>query len=1232
MSSVDGLKKLYLVKSAGFEFEEIDLSSNTLLLGDSGVGKTTIMRAVLFFYTMDYSDNILNINPDTKKSFNDWYFKEHNSHLIYEYTKGENRFLFIVSKSGKLHYTFVDLTTSSLSVEDLLLNATTPRNLEQLNEKIQTESLSNYSTTKREQYINTFHVRDTQNRKIKQDATTNFSLFETVSSRVEFAKTLSNIFASSKVSSNSLKKSIVSLINDSQVRINLNEIKISLSKYMSEKNEIESFESKIPVIEKLAITHNSYKASKKEFVSFANTLESLKENIAVEMQKNTLNTTELKKKQENTLLTYKLDSSLIQKQVTLKDNQISIDTNKIKEIQEKEAFYQTQDIEKLVANYNREKNFKSTLESSLQRYDVLTSGTKNIQEKYKKIQENLEKEMYKTTQELETLSQRSKEKINDNINRTIQAKEQKISDSSQIHIGEKSSLELELQSDTKKYNEIKTLLAQIKYFPFHKEKIESYMDEIKEFEKELSKTESSTIKNIYEIKKVEEELKKIEDALKDEMRKLDEKTTNAKELLFTQKTEIEKKLDFDSENLYGFLNKNNIRDKEKIVTFLKDDILFSEKKFKVKQHADNSTIFGLELEFEEEFANEYQQVKLLEQLRHLKEKIKELNKKTLKEKKNLEEIAQKETKEKNRQRASFYVERESLKDKKTIYTKSITLANENLKIAKKEAEAQREKEKKELQSKSALLDVSLENLNSKISNITQKIESIKEDISNAITETIFSFKEEIRELNLTKESEIENIKIKYSEASQITQNELAIALREEGVDESLLKEISTEINSLKAFLKNIDDKRILVTVYLDQFSQLIKEIPQMLRLLKEDEALRDELKEQLLKIEGKFKQTNQELKTEQLKLEKVKSSLEKFSSSYSKNIQDKDIAKSIKNSLSSQTPALEISLESDLSSIIDKVIQLYSKIKNDEIKIESLVNNCRLVLKPNNTFKIEIENDYLSSISYLKTAKELIAYIQDDKLSLLKEYSSEVFKSSLTSIQKYLGLFEDALLDIESEVTDLRNTINRAVGSFNVIDSIKIRYENSNHNILNSLKSLSEFYDNNNEKFLSGLFSSELSDTQTQKTKEELSSKISDLMELLKSSKEYIVLEDGFVLEFKVVENGNDLKWRQTLSDIGSNGTSTLVKSIINISMLQMVSKNITKESSLQSHCILDEIGTISTDYFRELKDFVNRSGFVFLNGMPIEDDMLISMYPTIYVGQKYRDYSRMILVSTMEI
>ena len=202
----DGLKKVYLIKSAGYEFVEINIADNTLLLGESGVGKTTLMRAVLFFYTMDYSDSVLNLTSETKKSFNDWYFKEHNSHIIYEYTKGDNRYLFVVSKTSKLHYTFIDITNQDIDVKDIFIDKNKPVNFEKLNETIQKNSLASYSTTIKDRYIIIFRKRDEFSKKIKTDAPVDFSLFEDVKSRKEFARTLSNIFASSSIKSTNIKK------------------------------------------------------------------------------------------------------------------------------------------------------------------------------------------------------------------------------------------------------------------------------------------------------------------------------------------------------------------------------------------------------------------------------------------------------------------------------------------------------------------------------------------------------------------------------------------------------------------------------------------------------------------------------------------------------------------------------------------------------------------------------------------------------------------------------------------------------------------------------------------------------------------------------------------------------------------------------------------------------------------------------------------------------------------
>jgi len=1229
-SKKDGLKKVYLIKSAGYEFAGIDLSDNTLLLGESGVGKTTLMRAVLFFYTMDYSDSALNINPDTKKSFNQWYFKEHNSHIVYEYTKNGSRFLFVVSRGVKLHYTFIDITNTSLGVQELFLDENMPLNLEKLTENIQKNNLPNYETTQKERYINAFHKKDSDNKKIKQLTPVSFILFESINSRREFAKTLSNIFASSKVSSNSVKKSIVSLIDDSTAKINLNEIKLNLNEFISEKKEIERFEKKIPTIEKLSETHNSYKESKKKFKSKANKLQKLKQDSSVKIQESEIKLQKLDSKEEKLELEFKVSSKIYEEKIRTITSDISVESKLIENLNIKAKEYKSNNIDMLVQEFNNEQNYINSLTNTTQRFEALTSGSEHIKARYSKVLEQLKVDSQQRLSEIKNTTQESILKLNEQINKEIQTKEKNIELSSSRYLAEKKSLELKLEEQKEHFNEIKISLAKVEHFSFNQENIEHYNTQIKEFDKELVKTTSLLTNNTYEIKKVEDELKSIESKLKDSTLKLDEKITKEKDSLFEQKAQIEKKLDFESENLYGYLNKNNIKNIEKIVTYLKDEILFAEKKFDVKQVVHDSAIFGLELSYEEEFANEYKQVKLLEQLKLIKDKIKESNKKAQTQKKNLENDAQLETKEKNRQRGVLYSTKAELQEREKSYTKSIELAEENLSDSKQNAKEQKELETKKLLEEFAKQEQSIQELQTQLQKSIAKIEEIKESISNSSQTTILNLQEGINSLKISLAGDISNIETKYKEDSLLVQDELTQALKDEGIDDKLLDEIKNEINTLQSCLSLISKNRVYVTVYISEYHEKIEQIPTKLATLKRVEQSLKDLKAEFKSLKENHKVEMEKLKVQKDEIHKTKIDFEQFLQKYTLKIENQDIEKTIQRSISlNYEEPINIS---DITDIVDEIVHLYEKIKIDEQTIKAFVLECLAVLSFDNIFKIEIESDYVDSHSYLKTAKELISYVKDDKITVYKDISSQGFKSSLNSIKKELSIFEDAILDVESEIINLRNTINKAVDSFVVIDNIKIRFESSNNLILNSLKTLTDFYDDNNEKFLSGLFSASVNDSNTQKIKDELASKISDIVDMLKVSKEYIELEDGFVLEFKVTEKGNDLKWRQTLNDIGSNGTSTLVKSIINISMLQMVSKNIVKNEQILSHCILDEIGTISTDYFRELKDFVNRSGFVFLNGMPIEDDMLISMYPTIYVGQNQGNYSRMILASKMEI
>ncbi len=1234
MNKSDGLKKIYLIKSADYQFAEIDLSDNTLLLGESGVGKTTLMRAILFFYTMDYSDGILNINPDTKKSFNQWYFQEPNSHIVYEYTKGDNRFLFIVSNGGHLHYTFIDITTFNMDVKELFLEGNRPLNLQELHENIQINNLSNYSTSKKERYINCFHKKDADNRKIKQDSETDFTLFEDIASRKEFAKTLSNIFTSSKVHSDALKKTIVSLIEDSNATINLKKIKDDLNDYVLNKKEIESFEKKIPTIKKLATTLSYYNSSKIEFKKRANQIERLKTQLAIKMEELSLKLTSLSKESEELAQHFIIKKEIVDEKIAKKLEEITITSNDITNLQRKELEYKEQNIEALVEEYKSEESYKNAKQNLSIKYKALTSNVDNINAEFNKILQKLEKEKEYSIFNLKTSHNAQEKKINDKNVFIVQNKEQKIVDATQQLKEMKLSLESELQTSLNSFNEIKVQQGKVENFLFNNENIQKYTQDVEKYRDELFKIEPQKIKNQHDIQNIDKDIFAISQTLKNEKDKLSLEINREKEQLQESKKDIEKKLDFNSSNLYGYLNKNRVKNREKIVTYLKDDILFSEREFRAREIENDSAIFGLEINFDEEFSNDYKQIELLDKLEKIKNRLKSLNKKAIVESEKFETIASTQTKAKNRERSTLYALKQELEDNQRSYIKNRDIALLNLENAKTEASKLRDEKSKALNKKYIEQDALIKIVKEKISNVIKEIDFIIASINSETKNEIAQLQEQIVVLQTQERESIQKIDRNYEEETQKIKEELFQQLKEKGIDDTLLKSIIAEIESLKQKLVSIEKNKLFVMVYLSEYKEKIENIEMMQKILDDNRVIFNNFEKELEFLIKENQLKNDVIVQDIAKLKKSKTLFNSFISSYKKEIEEKEIATAIKNAQSLEYIEENSSLFDDeefISTIVYKIINIFNEIEKHLSDIKLQTKNAINGLTYDNIFKIEIIDDYiiLDDALSIKIAKNLVEYIEKDKIKILKETSSEMFKSSLIFIRKELGIFDEAILDIESEVMNLRNRVRKAVESFNVIDSIEIRFQNANSEVLEALKSISTFYSENSDKFLSGLFNEK---SENSKIEKELSSKIVDLVTLLITTKEYMNLESGFVLEFKVIEKGNDLKWRQTLNDVGSNGTSTLVKSIINISILQLVSKNIVKENIMVSHCILDEIGTISTDYFKELKDYVNASGFLFVNGMPIEDDILISMYPTVYVGQNCGGYSKMLLASKVVV
>ena len=100
------LRKIVFINSANIRYAEIKLDGNVHFIGTQGVGKSTLLRAILFFYNADKLH--LGI-PKEMKSFDDFYLPNPNSYIVYEVEHEHRPFTVLVFRSsGRACYRFID--------------------------------------------------------------------------------------------------------------------------------------------------------------------------------------------------------------------------------------------------------------------------------------------------------------------------------------------------------------------------------------------------------------------------------------------------------------------------------------------------------------------------------------------------------------------------------------------------------------------------------------------------------------------------------------------------------------------------------------------------------------------------------------------------------------------------------------------------------------------------------------------------------------------------------------------------------------------------------------------------------------------------------------------------------------------------------------------------------------------------------------------------------------------
>ena len=194
------------------QYAEIELDGNVHLIGTQGVGKSTLLRAILFFYNANKTK--LGISRE-KKGFDEYYFEYQNSYIIYEIVKDNIPFCVLAYKvNGKVAFRFFNSGYNSNLFIDHNNKAFESW------DKIRNNFGKNiYYTSLVTSYEDFRRIIYGDNKGLKPDFK-NYALIESKQYQ-NIPRTIQNVFLNSNLEAQFIKDTIINSINEDEFVIDI---------------------------------------------------------------------------------------------------------------------------------------------------------------------------------------------------------------------------------------------------------------------------------------------------------------------------------------------------------------------------------------------------------------------------------------------------------------------------------------------------------------------------------------------------------------------------------------------------------------------------------------------------------------------------------------------------------------------------------------------------------------------------------------------------------------------------------------------------------------------------------------------------------------------------------------------------------------------------------------------------------------------------------------------------
>ncbi len=548
------LNKIVFINSADIKYAEVNLEGNVHFIGTQGVGKTTILRALLFFYNGDKLK--LGITKE-KKIFDEYYFPFQNSYIVFEVQTENGHYCVLVFKSqGRAAFRFFN------SVFDKSFFIDNEGKAYENWDKIRDVFGKNIYYTRIIQSYEEYRDIIYGNNKELQNEFKKYAILESKQYQ-NIPRTITNVFLNTDLSAEFVKETIINSISEEYLKIdlttysqthlkgfesNLNDIKKWTDKDKNGENSVEiqakttiDIYSDLKELDKkktelsfqLSWALNNVKAEQPKFIGKLET-ENLKKTEVGENLKERDNIFEEKKKE------------IIQ--------EIGKYKGKLVEIKEKRIEYETLKIETILERVSKKEDLEREEKNLLSEKEILTSKFLEVKQKFDALLNQLSHQRNEFEDNKQTEKSSNKENFLDSKEKISNEYELLFEDIRRQHKAEHEKINELIKEKTSIITERRIEFSEVENKRFFENEIKNCESEITTINNNISKAKNENIQATENIKSIETEWELKNSALKKDTCTKIEKQNDIQKLHSENIATIDNKIRNSKDSLYGWLN------------------------------------------------------------------------------------------------------------------------------------------------------------------------------------------------------------------------------------------------------------------------------------------------------------------------------------------------------------------------------------------------------------------------------------------------------------------------------------------------------------------------------------------------------------------------------------------------------------------------------------------------------------------------------------------------------